>query len=192
MSYLEGTIVSHANTPRSYIIKAQGHRYRHNRQHIRPINTDPPSPLSRPYTHTTPQSHNNSTISGPQTISGPPQPPTELKVIWNMKMPTLNGTHYQPSNKLCKTTHHSCPYTRPHSSKPSNSPHNPISGPPPQAELCLNKLLMHLISLNGITQPSTKDNTGPTQSPSSPSTCPSLLSSSSSISSTRFHFRVIT
>ena len=34
-----------------------------------------------------------------------------------------------PSNKLSKTTHHNCPYTRPRSSKPSNSPHNPIPGP---------------------------------------------------------------
>ena len=83
MSYLEGTIVSRANTPRSYIIEAQGHRYRHNRQHIKPINTDPPSLLARPYTAL--QSHNNPIISGPQNIttpqihnnpiiSGPPQP----------------------------------------------------------------------------------------------------------------------
>ena len=53
-SYLEGTIIDCANTSRSYIIKAQGHRYRCNRQHIKPINTDSPSPLSRPYTHATP------------------------------------------------------------------------------------------------------------------------------------------
>ena len=64
MSYLEGTIVSRANTPRSYIIEAQGCRYRHNRQHIKPINTDPPSPLARPYTAL--QSHNNPIISGSQ------------------------------------------------------------------------------------------------------------------------------
>ena len=66
MSYLEGTIVSQANTPRSYIIEAQGHRYRHNRQHIKPVNTNPPSLLARPYMHKTHQSHNNPIISGPQ------------------------------------------------------------------------------------------------------------------------------
>ena len=99
MSYIEGTIVSQANTPRSYIIEAQGHRYRCNRQHIKPMNIDPPSLLARPYTytahqshnnpiisglqestftipntHTTPQIHNNPIMSGPQNISGPPQP----------------------------------------------------------------------------------------------------------------------
>ena len=130
--------------------------YRHNRQHIRPINTDPPSPLSRPYMHTTPQSHNNSIVWGPQNISGPPQPLSEPKVVWNMKMPSLNDTPTNPQTNLCKTTHHNCPYSRPHSTKPSKHPHNPISGPPPLAELCLNKLLMHLISRNGIAQPSTK------------------------------------
>ena len=66
MSYLEGTIVSQANTPRSYIIKGQGDRYRHNRQHIKPINTNPPPLSARPYTAH--QSHNN------PIISGPPQP----------------------------------------------------------------------------------------------------------------------
>ena len=124
-SYLEGTIISCANTPRSYIIKAEGHRYSHNRQHIRPINTDPPSPFARPSTYAALQSHINLTISGPS------QPPTDPKVIWNMKMPTSNSTPNQPFNKLCKTTHHSCPYTRPHSAKPSNSPYTPISGPSP-------------------------------------------------------------
>ena len=180
-SYLEGTIVSQTNTPRSYLIKGQGHRYRHNIQYIRPINTDPPSPLSRPYMHTTSQSHNNSIISAPQNISGPLQPLSEPNVQ-NMKIPTLNDTPW-PSSKLHKTTHHNCPYTRYHSTKPSNSPHNPISGPPPQAELCLNNLPMYLISINGITQPSTKDNTDPPQSSPLPSPCPSLLNSSSTLSS---------
>ena len=101
MSYLEGIIVACANTQRSYIIEAQGHRYRHNRP-IRPINTDPPSPHSRPYTHATPQSHNNSTISGPQNISRPPQPLTEPKVVWNTKMPTLNGTPIDPLTSYIK------------------------------------------------------------------------------------------
>ena len=175
-SYLEGTNGSHASTPRSYIIEAQGCRYRCNRQHIRPINSDSLSPFSRPYIHTRPQSHNTSIISQTQSISGPPQPLSEPKVVWNSKMPTLSDTPHWPSNKLCKTTHHNCPYTRPHSTKPWKPPHNPIPGPPPQAELCPNKLPMHLISINGIPQPSAKNNPGPSNSPLSPSPS-SLLSS---------------
>ena len=76
--------------------------YRYNRQHIRPINTDPPSPLSRPYMHTTPQSHNNSIVWGPQNISGPPQPLSEPKVVWNMKMPSLNDTPTNPQTSCAK------------------------------------------------------------------------------------------
>ena len=102
MSYLEGTIASQANMPRSYLIEAQGCRYRCNRQHIRPINTEPPSPLARPYMHTTPQTHNNPIISGPQPISGPPQPPKQPKVVWNMKMPNFTWYTHEPSNKVHK------------------------------------------------------------------------------------------
>ena len=80
-SFLEGTIVSQANMPRSYIIEGQGHGYRCNRQHIRPINTDPPLLLARAYTHTTPRTQNNPIISGPQHISEQPQPPKQPKVV---------------------------------------------------------------------------------------------------------------
>ena len=178
MSYLKGTIVSQASTPRSYIIKAQGCRYRHNRQHIKPINTDPPSPLARPYTAiqshnnliisgpqniTQPQTHNNLIISGPQNItqpqthnnliiSGPPQPHQSTRNIQTMKMPTLNDVPHRPSIKSCKTNHQNCPYTRPRMTKPSNCFIKPISGPPQQDKLCSYNVLVQLILLNGITQ----------------------------------------
>ena len=132
--------MSQATTPRSYIIEAQGHRYRCNRQHIKPVNTDPPSPLARPYMHTahqshnnpiisgpqnitTPQIHNNPIISGPQSISGPPQPHPASRNVWNMKMPTLNDAPHRPSINSHKSTHQNCPYTRPRLTKPSNYPH---------------------------------------------------------------------
>ena len=120
MSYLEGTIVSQANTPRSYIIEAQGCRYRCNRQHIKPVNTDPPSPLARPYMHTAHQSHNNPIISGPQEstnthttpqihnnpiISGPPQPHQTTRNVQNMKIPILNDASHRPLIKSHKSTH---------------------------------------------------------------------------------------
>ena len=128
--YLEGTIVSQANTPRSYIIEVQGCRYRQNRQHIKPMNTDPPSLLARPYMHTAHQSHNNPIISGlqestltiPNThtapqihnnpiISGPPQPHPATRNVCNMKMPTLNDVPHRPLIKSHKSTHQNCPYT---------------------------------------------------------------------------------
>ena len=193
MSYLDGTTVSRANTPRSYIIEAQGCRYRRNRQHIKPINTDPPSLLARPYTAH--QSHNNSIISRPQNIttpqiynnpiiSGPPQPNQSTRNIWNMKIPTLNDAPHRPSIKSCKSTHQSCPYTRPHLTKPSNYPLKPISGPSQQDKLCPYSMLMQLISLNGIAQPHTSPS--PSTSPSHSShSFSSLDSNSVSPSSTK-------
>ena len=136
MSYLEGTIVSQANTPRSYIIEAQGHRYRHNRQHIKPVNICPPSPLARPYMQTAHQSHNN------PIISGPPQPHQTTRNVQNMKKPTFNNAPHRPLIKSHKSIHQNCPYTRPHLTKPSNHLHKPISGPPQQDNLCPYKVLM--------------------------------------------------
>ena len=164
MSYPEGTIVSQANTPRSYIIEAQGHRYRCNRQHIKPVNTNPPLLLARPYTHTAHQSDNN------PIISGPPQPHQTTRNVWNMKIPILNDAPNRPLIKSCKSTHKNCPYTRPHLTKPSNHPPKPISGPPQQDKLCPYNVLMQLISLNGIGQLHTSPSPSPSPSCSSHST----------------------
>ena len=192
MSYLEGTIVSRDNTPRSYIIEAQGHRYRCNRQHIKPININPPSPLARPYTAH--QSHDNSIISRPQNItipqihnnpiiSGPPQPHQSTRNDRNMKIPTLNNAPHRPSIKSSKSTHQSCPYSRPCLTKPPNHPLKPISGPPQQDKLCPYCVLVQLISLNGITQLHTSPSPSPSPSHSSHSFS-SLDSNSVSPSST--------
>ena len=195
MSYLKGTIVSRASTPRSYIIEAQGCRYRHNRQHIKPINTDPPSPLARPYTAI--QSHNNLIVSGPQNItqpqthnnliiSGPPQPHQSTRNVWTMKMPTLNDAPHRPLIKSHKSNHQTCPYTRPHITKPSNCSIKPISGPPQQDKLCPYNVLMQLILLNGIAQPhiSPSPAPSPSRSPCSSSYLDSNPVSPSSTKST--------
>ena len=193
MSYLEGTIVSRASTPRSYIIEAQGRRYRHNRHHIKPINTDPPSPLARPYIAL--QSHNVPIISGPQNItqpqthnnliiSGPPQPHQSTRNVWTMKMPTLNDAPHRPSIKSRKSTHQNCPYTRPHITKPSNCSIKPISGPPQQDKLCPYNVLVQLISLNGIAQLHISPSPSPSPSHSSCSSS-SLDSNPVSPSSTK-------
>ena len=81
-------------------------------------------------------------------------------------------------------THHKCPYTRPHSSKPSKPPNISISGPPQQATLCLNKLLTHLISINSTTQSPPSNTLSPSPGPSSPLSCHSSFSSPSTVSST--------
>ena len=147
-SYLEGT-TGQAHTPRSYYIEAQGRRYRHNRQHMCPINTNTSPPFSSPSTHTTPEWDNNSNTSGPSHISGPPLPPKQLEVIWSSKIPQPTPYPDTPSHKPCNMSHHQCPYTRPPLTKPSNAHSSPISGPLPPAELCLDKLLALLVSLNG-------------------------------------------
>ena len=195
MSYIKGTIVSRVSTPRSYIIEAQGRRYRHNRQHIKPINTDPPSPLARPYTAI--QSHNNLIVSGPQNItqpqthnnliiSGPPQPHQSTRNVWTMKMPTLNDAPHRPLIKSHKSNHQTCPYTRPHVTKPSNCSIKPISGPPQQDKLCPYNMLTQLISLNGIAQPhiSPSPSPSPSRSPCSSSYLDSNPVSPSSTKST--------
>ena len=117
--------------------------------------------------HTAHQSHNNLTISGPQEstnthttpqihnnpiISGPPQPHQTTRNVQNMKMPILNDAPHRPSIKSRKSTHQTCPYTRPHSTKPSNHPLKPIHGPPQQDKLCPYNVCAQLISLNGIAQ----------------------------------------
>ena len=51
-SYLKGTITAPVNTPRSYLIEAQGRKYCHTRQHIHPINSDIPASFTGLCTHT--------------------------------------------------------------------------------------------------------------------------------------------
>ena len=113
MSYLEGAIVGQAQTPRSYIIAAQGCRYRHKRQNICPINTGIVSPFSEPSTHITPQTHTNSNISGPSHLSRPPSPPKELHVVQSEKIPKPHPLPLCPSHKKHNVPHYQCLCTRP-------------------------------------------------------------------------------
>ena len=91
---------------------------------------------------------------------------------------------HRPSIKSCKSTHQNCPYPRPHSTKPSNHPLKPISGPPQQDKLCPYNVLAQLISLNGIAQLHTSPSPSPSPSHSSCSFS-SLDSNSVSPSSTK-------
>ena len=90
-------------------------------------------------------------------------------------------------HKSCLTpkSHHTtpcqCPYSRPQQTKPSNPQPKHISRPPPTAEICLNQLLTHLISLNGNPQSNTVSQNTSFQDPSPP-TFPQTQSSSSSSS----------
>ena len=101
-----------------------------------------------------------------------------------MKIPTLNDAPHRPSIKSHKSTHQSCPYTRPRLTKPSNYPLKPISGPPQQDKLCPYSVLAQLISLNGIAQLHTSPSPSPSPSHSSHSFS-SLDSNSVSPSSTK-------
>ena len=88
------------------------------------------------------------------------------------------GPH--PSLKQCSTPHCQCPYSRPPYTKPSNLQSSPISGPLPTAEICLNKLLVHLVSLNGNPQTTTEHQDTAPLEPPLPTITSSLQSSSSS------------
>ena len=112
-----------------------------------------------------------------------PLPQTQPKCIQSEKI--LHNSPPKPhlTPKSCNTTPHQCPYSRPQQFKPSNSQPKPISGPPPTAEICLNLLLMHLISLNGNPQSNPVSQNMSSQDPSPP-TSPQTQSSSSSSSYT--------
>ena len=176
------------------MLEAQGCRYRHNRQHICPITTHTDSPFTRPCADTTPQSHTVPTISGPSQSDTTPQihtipvitgplPQAQPKCIQSKKIPHKNLLKPHPTPKSCNTTPCQCPYSRPQQFKPSNPQPKPISGPPPTAEISLNQLLAHLISLNGNPQSKTASQNISFQDPSPPSS-PRTQSSSSSSSHT--------
>ena len=163
MSYKEGTIISQAQEQRSYILETQGNRYRCNRQHTHPINTHIDSPFTRLCTETALQTHTTPTISGPSPsdtteqrhtipVITRPLPQIKPKFIQSKKILPQNPPKPHLTPKSCNTTSCQCPYSRPPHIKPSTLQPNPISGPPPTAEICLNKLLAKFISLNGNPQ----------------------------------------
>ena len=165
-SYIEGTVVSQAQEPRSYMLEAQGHRYRWNRQQICPITTHIDSPFTRPCADTTPQPHTIPTIPGPPhsvitqqmhtiPVITRPLPQTQPKCIQSKKTPHKSPPKPCLMPKSCKTTPCQCPYSRPQQTKSSNAQPKPISGPPLTAEICLNQLLVHLTSLIGNPQSNT-------------------------------------
>ena len=84
-----------------------------------------------------------------------------------------------PTPKSHNTTFCQCPYSRPQQNKPSNPQPKLISGLPPTAEICLNQLLAHLISLNGNPQNNTVSQNTSFQDPSPPTSSQSSSSSSS-------------
>ena len=100
-------------------------------------------------------------------------------MIWSEKILKPHLQPHAPSHKQCNTPHCQCPYTRPQPTKPSNAQFSPISVPLPQAKLCLNKLLAHLVSLNDTSQIITEDHSTTPLDPCSPTTTRSTQSSSS-------------
>ena len=118
--FIEGTITSHASTPRSYIIESQGRNYRRNRQHIRPLNPiiTRPSPdshtfITRPSpTQHQPDSHVNPTITRPSPASPAEQQP---------------DAHTKPNISGPSATRESLPNTKPTISRPPMS--KPIPAP---------------------------------------------------------------
>ena len=117
--FIEGTITSHASTPRSYIIESQGRSYCRNRQHIRPLNpiiTRPspdsntvitrPSPdsntvITRPSpTQHQPDSHVNPTITRPS-----PAPPARTTTRFPHKTKHFRTIRHQGITPKHKTNH---------------------------------------------------------------------------------------
>ena len=150
--------MSHASTPRSYIIEYQGRSYRCNCQHIRPLNPiiTRPSPVKQPdsYTNTvitrpSPtehqlSSHINPTITGPSPASAAEQQPD------SQTKPNISGP---------LATMESLPNTKPTISRPPTSKPVPaprrkfLTRPPKQNQRYstttnFNQILAHLTAIN--------------------------------------------
>ena len=85
--YIEGTITSHASTPRSYIIESQGRSYHCNCQHIRPLNPI----ITRPSPAKQPDSYTNTVITRPSPAEHQPSShinPTNYKTITSISSRT--------------------------------------------------------------------------------------------------------
>ena len=156
--YVEGTITSHASTPRSYIIESQGRSYCCNRQHICPLNPiiTRPSPVKQPdsYTNTVitrpsptehqPDSHINPTITRPSPASAEEQ---------------QSDSHTKPNISGSSATMESLPnikptISRPPTSKPVPAPrHKFLTRPPEQNQRYstttnFDQILAHLTAIN--------------------------------------------
>ena len=115
--YIEGTITSHASTPKSYIIESQGRSYCCNCQHIHPLNPifTRPSPVKQP------DSYSNTVITRPS--------PTEHQLDSHIN-PTItrpspaspagqqSDSHTKPNISGPSATMESLPNTKPTISRP--------------------------------------------------------------------------
>ena len=110
-SYLEGTILGPAHSPRSCFIEAQGHRHRSNREQF-DLSTLTHHHLSQDHPHRRQEPDNNSVISGPSHISGPSTLPQSLGVIWSSKILQPDPLPWCPTPQECSQPHHCCLYTR--------------------------------------------------------------------------------
>ena len=118
--FIEGTIMSHASTPRSYIIESQGRSYHCNRQHICPLNpiiTRPSPDSNTVITRPSPtkhqlDSHVNPTITRPSPASPAEQQP---------------NSHTKPNISGPSATMESLPNTKPTISRPPTS--KPVPAP---------------------------------------------------------------
>ena len=109
-----------------------------------------------------------------------PLPQIQPKCTQSGKIPCNSPPKPHLTPNSCNTTPHQCPSSRPQQFKPSNPQPKPISGPPPTAEICLNQLLVHLISLNGNPQSNPVSQNKSFQDPSPPASPQTYNSSSSS------------
>ena len=138
-SYIEGTVVSQAQEPRSYILESQGCRYRWNRQHICPITTHIESPFTRPCTDTTLQNTHNSQPFQDHHLQSQHNKCTQFQSLQDhyhkyrqIHSEWENTVTNPPKPCLTPKSHNTtscqCPYSRPQHNKPSNLQPNPISG----------------------------------------------------------------
>ena len=128
--------MSHASTPRSYIIESQGRSYCHNCQHICPLNPiiTRPSPVKQPDSYTNsiitrpspavhqPESHINPTITRPSPVSqAGKQPDSHTK-------PNISG----PSATMESLPNIKPTISRPPTSKPVPAPRCKFLTRPPE------------------------------------------------------------
>ena len=121
--YIEGTITSHASTPRSYIIESQGRSYCHNCQHIHPLNPI----ITRPLPVKQPDSYTNTVITRPSPTEHQPDSHINPTITRPSPAGQQPDSHTKPNISGPSATMESLPNTKPTISRPTMS--KPVPAP---------------------------------------------------------------
>ena len=177
-TYLEGTITAPVTTPQSYFMEAQERTYHQTQQHICPINSDIPSPFTRPDMHQDSPFHDpictkiapsqdclkptKQSIAADQHQQQTPAKSSQPSCIPKSQpsnrpenCPSVTFAASCPASTSCIPKHHHSPYSRPPTilchliPRPSTTFCSPIPRPSTKLQSTIDQYLAHLTAING-------------------------------------------